>query len=56
MHQRTLGLLILNLLGTFIFGLSGGILAVRKRLDLFGVLVLAAAGRGPVLTNSSAAE
>jgi uncharacterized membrane protein YeiH len=42
-HQRTLGLLILNLLGTFIFGLSGGILAVRKRLDLFGVLVLAAA-------------
>ncbi len=36
-------MLILNLLGTFIFGLSGGILAVRKRLDLFGVLVLAAA-------------
>lgn len=38
-----MGLLILNLLGTFIFGLSGGMLAVRKRLDLFGVLVLAAA-------------
>ena len=32
--------LILNLLGTFSFGLSGGILAVRKRMDLFGVLVL----------------
>ena len=34
---------VFNLLGTFIFGLSGGFLAVRKRLDLFGVLVLAAA-------------
>ncbi len=41
-HNLT-GLLILNLLGTFIFGLSGGFLAVRKHLDLFGVLVLAAA-------------
>ena len=36
-------MLILNLLGTFIFGLSGGFLAVRKRLDLFGVMVLAIA-------------
>ncbi len=36
-------LLILNLIGTFVFGLSGAMLAVRKRLDLFGVLVLAAA-------------
>ena len=33
----------LNLMGTFAFGLSGGILAVRKRMDLFGVLVLAVA-------------
>jgi uncharacterized membrane protein YeiH len=33
-------LLILNLIGTFVFGLSGGILAVRKQMDLFGVLVL----------------
>ncbi len=32
--------LILNLAGTFAFGLSGGILAVRKQMDLFGVLVL----------------
>jgi len=30
----------LNLMGTFAFGLSGGILAVRKQMDLFGVLVL----------------
>jgi uncharacterized membrane protein YeiH len=36
-------LLVLNLLGTFVFGLSGGLAAVRARLDLFGVVVLAAA-------------
>lgn len=36
----TLGL---NLMGTFAFGLSGGILAVRKQMDLFGVLVLSVA-------------
>jgi len=35
--------LALNLMGTFVFGLSGGILAVRKQMDLFGVLVLAVA-------------
>ena len=32
--------LVLNLMGTFAFGLSGGILGVKKRMDLFGVLVL----------------
>lgn len=32
----------LNLAGTFAFGLSGGLAAVRARLDLVGVLVLAA--------------
>ena len=36
----TLGL---NLAGTLAFGLSGGVLAVRKRMDLFGVLVLSVA-------------
>ncbi len=35
-------LLWLNLVGTFVFGLSGGLAAVRARLDLFGVIVLAA--------------
>ena len=30
----------LDLLGTFVFGLSGGTLAVRKGLDLVGVLAL----------------
>ncbi len=33
----------LDLIGTFVFGLSGGMLAVRRGLDLFGVVVLAAA-------------
>jgi len=36
-------LLVLNLLGTFVFGLSGGLAAVRAKLDLFGVVVLAIA-------------
>lgn len=35
--------LALNLMGTFAFGLSGGIQAVRKQMDLFGVLVLSVA-------------
>src|SRR3712207_4983062 len=35
-------LLVLNLAGTFVFGLSGGLAAVRARLDLLGVVVLAA--------------
>lgn len=33
----------LNLTGTFAFGLTGGIVAVRKQMDLFGVLVLSVA-------------
>jgi uncharacterized membrane protein YeiH len=33
-------ILVLNLAGTFVFGLSGGLAAVRARLDLFGVVVL----------------
>jgi uncharacterized membrane protein YeiH len=35
-------LLALDLLGVFVFGLSGATLALDKRLDLFGVLVLSA--------------
>jgi uncharacterized membrane protein YeiH len=34
-------LLVLNLAGTFVFGLSGGLAAVRAQLDVFGVVVLA---------------
>ena len=34
-------LLVLNLAGTFVFGLSGGLAGVQARLDAFGVVVLA---------------
>ena len=33
-------ILDLNLAGTFIFGLTGGLAAIRAKLDLFGILVL----------------
>jgi Glycine transporter len=33
--------LVLDLVGTFVFALSGAVAGVRHRLDLFGVLVLA---------------
>lgn len=44
---------ILDWLGTFVFALSGGLLGVQKRFDLFGVLVLAcvAAVAGGVLRD-----
>ena len=34
-------LVVLDLAGIFVFAISGGLVAVRKELDLFGVLVLA---------------
>ncbi len=34
-------LLVLNLIGTFVFGLSGGMAGVRAHLDVFGAIVLA---------------
>src|SRR4051794_27895383 len=34
-------ILVLNLAGPFVFGLSGGLAAVRAKLDLFGIVVLA---------------
>lgn len=36
-------ILVLNFAGTFVFGLSGGLVGVRKHLDAFGVVVLAIA-------------
>jgi uncharacterized membrane protein YeiH len=39
---RTL-VLVLDLTGTFVFALSGGMTAVRHHLDLFGILVLSLA-------------
>jgi uncharacterized membrane protein YeiH len=35
-------ILWLNLMGTFVFGISGGLAGVRARLDVFGVVMLAA--------------
>jgi uncharacterized membrane protein YeiH len=32
--------LVLDLIGTFVFALSGAMMGVRRRLDIFGVLVL----------------
>ena len=34
-------LIVLDLVGIFVFAISGGLVAVRKDLDVFGVLVLA---------------
>jgi uncharacterized membrane protein YeiH len=34
-------LLVLDLIGTFVFALSGAMAGVKRRLDLFGILVLA---------------
>jgi uncharacterized membrane protein YeiH len=33
---------IITIVGAFVFGISGGLAAVRSRLDIFGVMVLAA--------------
>ena len=46
-------LLAVDLIGTFVFGLSGALLAVRKNLDVFGVasLALAAALGGGVVRD-----
>lgn len=45
-------LLTLDLIGTFVFALSGAIAGVKRRLDLFGVLVLSfAAGNAGGITR-----
>src|SRR6188472_1342 len=36
-------IVVLDLVGIFVFAISGALVAVRKELDLFGVLVLAGA-------------
>jgi len=36
-------LVVINLVGIFVFAVSGGLVAVRKELDVFGVVVLAGA-------------
>jgi uncharacterized membrane protein YeiH len=46
-------LLVFDLAGTFVFALSGALAGVKRRLDLFGVLVLAfaAANAGGILRD-----
>jgi uncharacterized membrane protein YeiH len=46
-------LLTLDLIGTFVFALSGAVAGVRQRLDIFGVLVLsfAAASAGGIMRD-----
>ncbi|RNF84522.1 trimeric intracellular cation channel family protein [Montanilutibacter psychrotolerans] len=46
-------LLLLDLVGTFVFAISGATVGVRQRLDLFGVLVLsfAAANSGGIVRD-----
>jgi uncharacterized membrane protein YeiH len=46
-------LLVLDLIGTFVFALCGGAAGVKERLDLFGVLVLsfAAASAGGIMRD-----
>jgi uncharacterized membrane protein YeiH len=46
-------LLALDLIGTFVFALSGAIVGVRQRLDIFGVLVLsfAASSAGGIMRD-----
>ena len=39
-HVLSQTLMVLDALGSFVFALSGGLLAVEKRFDLFGVLLL----------------
>lgn len=41
--EPSLSLVVLDLLGIFVFAISGALVGVRKEIDLFGVLVLASA-------------
>lgn len=51
-HMPHILLLVLDLGGTFVFAISGGMAAVKYRLDLFGVLVLSfAAGNAGGITR-----
>src|SRR5690348_7512876 len=52
MHPSEILQIVLDLGGTFVFAISGGMAAVRYRLDLFGVLVLSfAAGNAGGITR-----
>lgn len=42
-HEYATTVIVLDLMGIFVFAISGALVGVRKELDLFGVLVLAGA-------------
>ena len=46
-------LLVLDLIGTFVFALSGAVVGVKRRLDIFGVVVIsfAAASAGGIMRD-----
>ena len=46
-------LLVLDLIGTFVFALSGAVVGIKRRLDIFGVLVIsfAAASAGGIMRD-----
>ncbi len=51
-HMTHILLVVLDLGGTFVFAISGAVAAVRHRLDIFGVMVLAfAAGNAGGITR-----
>ena len=52
-EYATSTLLVLDLIGTFVFALSGAVVGVKRRLDIFGVLVIsfAAASAGGILRD-----
>lgn len=52
MHVTRVLLLVLDLGGTFVFAISGAVAAVKHRLDIFGIMVLAfAAGNAGGITR-----
>ena len=52
-EYATSTLLVLDLIGTFVFALSGAVVGVKRHLDIFGVLVLsfAAASAGGIMRD-----
>jgi uncharacterized membrane protein YeiH len=52
MHVTRVLLMVLDLGGTFVFAISGAVAAVKHRLDIFGIMVLAfAAGNAGGITR-----
>ncbi|HKS30058.1 MAG TPA: trimeric intracellular cation channel family protein [Pyrinomonadaceae bacterium] len=52
-EYATSTLLVLDLIGTFVFALSGAVVGIKQRLDIFGVLVLsfAAGSAGGIMRD-----